>query len=164
MNGAETGSIGGEWVLMSYRIPREPSTRRIAVWRKLKKLGVAQIGDGLVALPADARTREHLDWIADEVLEAGGSATVWLARPASRGQERRLVEGMIRARAAEYLAVHEEAVAARVSDDSERRRALTRLRSQLRRISRRDYFPPPERHSARAAVEDLHPDRTTQED
>ena len=44
-----------EWVLLAYRIPREPSTPRITVWRKLKRLGVAQIVDGLVALPLDAR-------------------------------------------------------------------------------------------------------------
>lgn len=47
----------GTWVLLSYRLPREPSTPRITIWRKLKRLGVAQISDGLVALPADARTR-----------------------------------------------------------------------------------------------------------
>src|SRR5215210_1117522 len=58
------------WVLLSYRIPREPSTPRIAVWRRLKRLGVAQIGDGLVALPADARTQEQLEWLAEEIAEA----------------------------------------------------------------------------------------------
>jgi hypothetical protein len=30
------------------------------VWRKLERLGVARLGDGLVALPADARMRELL--------------------------------------------------------------------------------------------------------
>jgi len=82
----------GPWVLLSYRLPREPSTPRITIWRKLKRLGVAQISDGLVALPADARTREHLDWIADEIIAADGTATVWLAQPASRGEERRLAQ------------------------------------------------------------------------
>ena len=75
-------------MLLSYRLPREPSTPRITVWRKLKRLGIAQISDGLVALPADARTREQLEWIADEVIEAGGSAAIWLARPAALSQER----------------------------------------------------------------------------
>ena len=65
-----------EWVLLSYRIPREPSTPRIAVWRKLNDLGVAQIGDGLVALPALERTIEHLEWVAVRVTEAAGEATV----------------------------------------------------------------------------------------
>ena len=44
-----------DWVLLAYRLPREPSTPRITVWRKLRRLGVAQLVDGLVALPADAR-------------------------------------------------------------------------------------------------------------
>ena len=42
----------GLWVLLCYRLPREPSTPRITVWRKLKRLGVAQLSDGLVTLPA----------------------------------------------------------------------------------------------------------------
>jgi len=49
------------WVLLVYRMPREPSTPRIAIWRKLKQLGVAQLADGLVALPRDERTQEHLE-------------------------------------------------------------------------------------------------------
>ena len=64
------------WVLLAYRLPREPSTPRITVWRHLRRLGVAQIADGVVALPLDARTRERLDWLAEEVIENGGEATV----------------------------------------------------------------------------------------
>src|SRR5260370_4143547 len=69
-----------EWLLLAYRMPREPSTPRIAVWRKLTSLGVAKLGDGLVALPADARSQERLEWIADEVAEAGGGATLGQGR------------------------------------------------------------------------------------
>src|SRR6266576_3242684 len=61
-----------DWVLLAYRLPRVPSTPRSAVWRKLKRLGVAQLGDGLVALPADPRTREQLEWVAEEVTDRGG--------------------------------------------------------------------------------------------
>ena len=45
-----------DWVLLAYRMPREPSTPRIAVWRKLRKLGAVQLVDGFVALPADPMT------------------------------------------------------------------------------------------------------------
>ena len=90
----------GLWVLLCYRVPREPSAPRIAIWRKLKRLGAGQLGDGLVGLPADARTREQLEWIAEEVTEAGGSAGVWLARPATVSQERELAAAMTAARAA----------------------------------------------------------------
>ena len=51
------------------------------------------------ALPADARTREHLDWLAEEIGEAGVTATVWLAVPATRGQEQQIAAGMRGARA-----------------------------------------------------------------
>jgi Protein ChrB, N-terminal len=142
----------GEWALLSYWLPREPSTPRIAVWRKLKRLGVAQLGDGLVALPADARTREHLDWLADEIVDAGGTATIWLARSAAARAGQELAAELTAARAAEYERVREEATAAADLDDAGRRAALRRLRGELRRISRRDYFPPPERAAAYAAV------------
>jgi hypothetical protein len=145
----------GEWVLLSYRLPREPSTPRITVWRKLKRLGVAQLGDGLVALPADARTREQIDWIAEEITEAGGTASVWLARPATLNQERELAGGMAAARAAEYRNVLEQASSARTLPSAEHDRVVRRLRNELRRIHRRDYFPPAERDHARAAVQDL---------
>src|SRR5438876_11325206 len=91
----------GQWVLLAYRLPREPSTPRIALWRALRRLGVGQLLDRLVALPADSRTREQMEWLADEVLEAGGEATVWLARPGSAAQERALATRMQEAGSAE---------------------------------------------------------------
>jgi hypothetical protein len=147
------GSVGlGSWVLLAYRLPREPSNPRVAVWRKLERLGVARLGDGLVALPADARTREQL---AEEILEAGGVAMVWLATPGSATQERVIAETMRAARAAEYRGVTDQARHAASGGDAERTRALRRLRGELRRIARRDFFPPAEREVARAAVDAL---------
>lgn len=147
-------------MLLSHRLPREPSTPRITVWRKLKRLGVAQISDGLVALPADARTREQIDWIAEEIVDNGGTATVWLAQPASIRQERELAQAMAEARAAEYAAVLEEATHAAGLPDADRQRVMRKLRAELRRIHRRDYFPPPQRNAATRAVNALHPDHS----
>ncbi|MGW2703209.1 Chromate resistance protein ChrB [Streptomyces sp. NPDC001340] len=152
-----------QWVLLSYRLPREPSTPRITVWRKLKRLGVAQISDGLIALPADDRTREQLEWIAEEVTDFGGTATVWIAHPAAAGDEQQLIDAMTQARAAEYRQVLSEAETAREGDEAGRRRTLTRLRAELRRIQRRDYFPTPDRQTAEQAVNSLHPANTTEE-
>jgi DNA-binding transcriptional regulator PaaX len=145
----------GSWVLLAYRLPREPSNPRVAVWRKLERLGVARLGDGLVVLPADARTREQLDWLAEEILEAGGVATVWLAIPGSAAQERAIAEAMCAARTAEYRAVIEQARDAADGGAAGRARAARRLRAELRRIARRDFFPPAEREVARAAVDAL---------
>lgn len=140
-----------QWALLAYRIPREPSTPRIAVWRQLKRLGVAQLGDGLVALPLDARTREQLEWIADAVRQAGGEATLWLSQAASASQEQRLTAELASARSLEYQELIDEVENAAAPND----RTVQRLRRELRRVNRRDYFPPPERAVAKAAVEAL---------
>ena len=145
-----------DWVLLAYRMPREPSTPRIAVWRKLRRLGVVQLVDGLVALPSDARTKEQLEWLAEEVLDAGGEATVWVGRPGSAGDERRLATRMADAVAAEYREVITAANDARGGcTETARRRTAARLRRELQRIDRRDFFPPPERERAHAAVRRL---------
>jgi hypothetical protein len=143
------------WVLMSYRFPREPSTPRIAAWRKLHRLGVAQLQDGLVALPLDARNREQLEWVAQDVMDAGGEASIWIAEPTTDAQEHQLVARMMDEIAAQYRAVIDEAASARGKPAGVRRRTLKRLRRQLRRIRGRDYFPPDERQQARHAVEEL---------
>src|SRR5436190_12289974 len=101
------------WVFLAYRLPREPSTPRITVWRKLRRLGVAQLLDGLVALPADARTKEQLEWIAEEILDAGGEAMAWTGRPGSAADERHLAARMADTIAEEYAAVTADATAAR---------------------------------------------------
>jgi ChrB-like protein len=143
------------WVLLAYHLPREPSTPRIALWRKLRRLGAVQLQDGLVALPLDARTRERLEWLAEEVTEAGGRAAVWLAEPATAAQERALARRMAAAVAGDYQAVTKAAQAARSLPAGLRRRTLDRLRRELRRVGLRDHFPPPQREQARAAVSEL---------
>ena len=125
------------------------------MWRKLRRLGTAQLGDGLVALPNDARTKEQLEWIADEVLEAGGEATLWVARAGSAVQEGDLAAAMAEAVAEEYRAVIEAADSARGESGSTQGRIAARLRRDLHRIAQRDHFPPPDRDKAHGAVERL---------
>ena len=144
-----------EWVLLAYRLPREPSTPRIAVWRKLERLGVARLLDGLVALPRDSRTQEQFEWLAEEITDAGGEATVWFAEPGGRAQQRELSTAMARRAAEEYDDVIRSAAQARDDPPAARRRALTRLRRELRTIEGRDYFAPPQRERARRAVRQL---------
>lgn len=143
------------WVLLAYRVPREPSTPRSALWRKLRRLGTAQVLDGLAALPLDARNRERLEWLADEVVEAGGEATIWVGELGSAAQERELASRMADAVADEYRLLIEQAAAARDQAPGQRRRTLGRLRRELRRIRARDYFPPPERELALRALDEL---------
>ena len=141
--------------MLTYRLPREPSGPRTTLWRRLRRLGVAQISDGVVALPADARTRESLEWLADDILAAGGAAGLWNARPASAAQERELATGLAAARAEEYRALAAECAAALEDAGADRARTLRRLRAGWRAIGRRDFFPPAERDAAAAALSAL---------
>ena len=61
---ARSGSLG-RWVLLAYRLPREPSNPRVGVWRKLERLGVARLGNGLVA-----RLEPELERAVRELAEA----------------------------------------------------------------------------------------------
>lgn len=145
----------GDWVLLSYRLPREPSTPRIAVWRRLKNLGVAQLSDGLVALPMDARNREQLEWVADQVEDAGGHATIWIGHPATRSDEDGLISALRKATATEYRMLTEEISAVAASAQPVGRRTVARFRRELRRIRQRDHFPPPEAEMARRALDEV---------
>ena len=144
--------IISEWVLLAYRLPREPSTPRITLWRKLRRLGAMQLVDGLVALPADPKTVEAFDWLADEVLEAGGEAWTWRGRPGSKDQEQALRERMVAAVVEEYGALLAEV---RDAGQEPSRRTVERLRRDLRKIEGRDHFAPKEREQARRAIERL---------
>ena len=108
-----------------------------------------------VTCSADARTREQLEWLADDVLAADGTAGVWLARPTSIAQERELAATLAGARATEYRELIAQCRAATDGDPAERARALRRLRGEWRAIGRRDFFPPPEREQAAAALRHL---------
>jgi hypothetical protein len=141
--------------MMAFRLPREPSTPRIALWRKLRALGTVQLLDGLVALPLDGRNREQLEWLADGVLEAGGEATVWIGQPAAAADERRLVERMSAAVAADYRALIDDAIEVSRQTPGRQRRSLGRLRRELRRIRSRDYFAPQERELATQTIDQL---------
>jgi hypothetical protein len=151
---AEGRSVG-DWVLLAYRLPREPSTPRIAVWRRLRRLGVAQLMDGLVGLPLDARNKEQLEWVAEQVSDSGGEATIWTGRPASRLDEAGLVRSLQESMAAEYRRLIGEASAARELETAPCRRTMLRLRRELRRMRQRDHFPPPEAEQARWTLEEL---------
>ena len=142
-------------MLLVYRIPREPSRHRVAVWRKLKALGALYLQDGVAALPEDAVTREQLEWLQLRVREAGGEATLWEARPGTVAEEAELVGAFRSSREEAYRAIAAEA-------ERVRRKAkmgagalleqLDKLEREFRAERRRDYFRSPLRKEADAAL------------
>ncbi len=143
------------WVLLVYRLPREPSRHRVAVWRKLRDLGALYLQDGVAALPEDAVTREQLEWLQLRVREAGGEATLWEARPGTMAEEAELVEAFRSSREEAYKAIIARAQRLRRKAQmgggalSER---LGKLEREFRAERRRDYFRSPLRLEAAGAL------------
>ena len=79
------------WVLLTYKIPREPTASRASIWRKLKRLGALLMHDAVWVLPATPWTREQLQWLAVEIGELGGEAQLWESRLLLNGQADALV-------------------------------------------------------------------------
>jgi len=65
------------WFLLVYKVPRDPTSSRVYVWRKLKKLGAVALQDAVWLLPANPQTREQFQWLAAEITELAGEATLW---------------------------------------------------------------------------------------
>src|SRR5205823_6498634 len=120
------------WVLLAYRVPREPSTPRIAIWRKLRRLGVAQIVDGLVAVPDSVSNAEQMGWIVNDVFDAEGEAQLWTAELNSMKQERELVARLNREVTDAYRAFVEAIEAAGQGTDPVGRRQLDGFQRKLR--------------------------------
>ena len=136
-------------------MPREPSTPRIGVWRKLRRLGVAQIVDGLVAVPDSVSNLEHMGWVANDVLDAGGEATLWAAELASVKQERELVARLNGDVAESYRSFAEAIDTAVRAAEPVGRRQRDRFARELRDISRRDHLGASGRDRAERALQRL---------
>jgi hypothetical protein len=149
------------WVALSYRLPREPSRPRLAVWRRLKRLGAVVLHDSVWVLPADAKTREAFEWLAEEIEEQGGTAFVWEATSAGSAQDATIVT-RFRGQADErYAGIADSAEALRRLVSRRRlppgrldqaRRQLAGLERALRLEARRDHFRAPGRRGAEEAV------------
>src|SRR5256885_13053202 len=57
------------WLLLAYKVPREPTASRVYVWRKLKKLGAVALQDAVWVLPHTPQTLEQFRWLAAEIVE-----------------------------------------------------------------------------------------------
>jgi hypothetical protein len=75
------------WMLLVYKVPREPTSARAAVWRRLKRLGAVLLHDAVWVLPATDWTHEQFQWLAVEITELGGEALLWESRLLLDGQE-----------------------------------------------------------------------------
>ena len=120
------------WVLLVYKIPREPTASRAHVWRKLKRLGALLLHDAVWVLPATPWTREQFQWLAVEIGELGGEAHLWESRLLLNGQADALVQ---------QFQVRVELAYQEIMDDLSQEDAdLVALSRTYQQVRAQDYF------------------------
>ena len=144
------------WLILIYRLPREPSRPRVAAWRKLKALGALYLQDGVVALPEDAVTREQLEWLQVQIREARGDAVLWEAQPTTSRENEELVAAFRSSREEGYRTLIAGAKRiqrkAQLGGSQGLLEGLDKLEREFRAERRRDYFRSPLRKEAAAAL------------
>jgi hypothetical protein len=135
-----------QWLLLSYTLPREPSAPRVALWRKLKKLGAILLHDALWVLPATPALEEQVRWLATEIAEADGSAEFWHGQLDLVAHDGALVDQFV----AQAEAGYQELL--HLVDDLHTSR--TELARRYRQIFAIDYFHAPSGERVRARLED----------
>jgi hypothetical protein len=134
-----------DWLLLIYKVPSEPTSKRVYVWRKLKGLGALLLHDAAWTLPATDRTREQLQWLAAEILDMGGEATLWEARQWFAGRE----EDLVRQFTAQVDAIYSEILTALQADAPD----LPALSKRYQQAAAQDYFASPLGQQAREALQ-----------
>ncbi|MCZ2338380.1 MAG: hypothetical protein LC127_09280 [Chitinophagales bacterium] len=91
-----------EWLILNFSLPKEQSSVRVSVWRKLKKCGSVSIGQSMWALPISEEHLETFNEISKEIIEKDGSAYIANADFINTGSNEDIVNLFNKARDEEY--------------------------------------------------------------
>lgn len=75
------------WLLLTYKVPSEPSRRRVSLWRRLKGLGAVYLQNGVCLLPKTDDHARQLKILENEILEMDGEAVLLETTAFDRVQE-----------------------------------------------------------------------------
>jgi hypothetical protein len=64
------------WPFLLFNLPAKHSSERVKVWRRLKKFGTVQLKTSTYVLPNEPVQSEGFQWLAKEIDDTGGEATL----------------------------------------------------------------------------------------
>jgi hypothetical protein len=79
------------WLLLIYKVPPEPSKKRVAVWRRLKGMGAVYLQSGVCLLPKTDDHVRRLKILENEVVGMGGEAVILETVALDRSQAEKVV-------------------------------------------------------------------------
>jgi DNA-binding transcriptional regulator PaaX len=79
------------WLLLTYKGPPEPATKRIALWRRLKGMGAIYLQNGVCLLPKTDDHVRRLKMLENDVAAMGGESVILETVALDRAQEDKVV-------------------------------------------------------------------------
>lgn len=117
------------WILLLYTLPKGKGPQRVALWRQLRRYGCLALNTSAYILPDRPSCHEHLQWLAKQILGAGGEATVSKVLVIEGLDDQEIQRRFNAQRNAEYVELLKEASALR-----KRKGPLTSLLRKLDRL------------------------------
>jgi hypothetical protein len=96
------------WRVLIYRVPTEPASKRVGVWRDLKRLGALYLQQCVCIFPELPSVIEEVDQVAAKIPALGGETFVLEVPRLQPEDEARIVEAFRELRANEYAEIIEE--------------------------------------------------------
>ena len=93
------------WLQLTYKVPSEPSQKRVWVWRRLQNLGAFALQNSVYLLPFSEEVEKHFRQLAHEIREMGGEASIFSVVALDIADERRILHTLVEARTNEYNTV-----------------------------------------------------------
>src|SRR5262245_23390556 len=64
------------WLMLIHQVPNSPAYLRVKMWRRLQKIGAVAVKNAVYVLPRSDQSSEDFHWVAREIIEGGGDASV----------------------------------------------------------------------------------------
>src|SRR5262245_56414239 len=96
------------WFVLVYRVPSDPASKRVTIWRDLKRTGALYLQQCVCILPDIGANRQALDRIIARVGPMGGEATRFIVPHLEADDELRIVQAFREQRSNEYAEIVEE--------------------------------------------------------
>ena len=155
------------WLVLVYRVPSEPASKRVAIWRDLKRLGALYLQQCVCLVPHTETLAAALDRVHSKIVEDGGEALCLEIPHLRPADEPRIVDAFRALRDKEYDELIEECETTFVKEiEFERFRnnytfeeteeiaqELEKIRRWFARIVERDWFAAPRRVEAAAWID-----------
>ena len=93
------------WLQLTYKVPSEPSQKRVWVWRRLQNLGAYALQNSVYLLPFSEEVEKHFRQLTSEIREMGGEASIFSVTALDVADEQRILQALLEARSGEYSMV-----------------------------------------------------------